>query len=185
MKKTIKIQTIITMMKSSIGYIIRGYMDNLDTNFSNEEQLKMIYILCRRERMYDARNFTSVSDKLKEFHYTYRYKGYSDYVNKRFLVFLIYLERAGFWNPKIDNNPNYYPSCGSQTEDEYWQDHYKNSKHRSEKRERLNKAARLITRNYVNHENEKRDLERRIIERKETERKELERRILEREKSRK
>ena len=73
-------------------------------------------------------------------------QGYSDHINKRIQVFLIYLVRAGFWNPK-------------------------NREQRNEKRERLSKPARLIARDYVNYENKKKDLERIISERKETERK--------------
>jgi len=172
-------------MESSIGFIIRGYIDNMDTNFSNEEQLELIYTLGRREFMCDSKNWTSVSDKLNQLRVK-NLSGINDNdTNKRLKRFVIYLEQYGFWNPKFDNNPNYRPSCGSQTEEEFWQDYYRYSKQRNEKRERLNKATQLIIRNYVNHENEKIEMERREIERKETERRELERRILEREKARK
>ena len=104
----------------------------------------MIYILTRRELMCNHKNWTSISDKFNQFHYKYRYGSYPVHNNKRFEQFLIYLERYGFWNPKIDNEPKYRPSCGSQTEDEFWQDYYRYSKQRNEKRERLNKATQLI-----------------------------------------
>ena len=154
MEKNIKLQTIITMLKSSIGYIIRGYMDDLDTHFSKEEQLKLMCILCIREgitfythKMFNLGQFPpktarKVSWKLTRICDSCIYtKGYSERINKRMQVFLIYLARAGFWNPK-------------------------NREQCIEKRERLSKPARLIARDYVNYENKKRIKRREEEERK-------------------